>query len=125
VAVNKVDLLRDRSAVDELRKVCEHIPMIEVSCLTGEGLDEIGKALFERLELIRVYTKEPWEEKPASRPLVLKRGATIQDVAERIHSKLAKNLRYARVWGPSVKHPGEKVGRDHVLADGDVVELRD
>jgi len=125
VVVNKVDLLRDRSALDELRKACDYIPVIEVSCLTGEGLDEVGKALFERLDLIRVYTKEPWEEKPAPRPLVLKRGATVQEVAEKIHSRLAKNLKYARVWGPSVKHPGEKVGREHVLADGDTVELRD
>lgn len=125
VIVNKIDLLRDKSVLDELRKVCDHIPIIEVSCVTGEGLNEIGRALFERLELMRVYTKEPWEEKPAPRPLVLKKGATVQDVAERIHSRLAKNLKYARVWGPSVKHPGEKVGRDHVLADGDIVELRD
>ncbi len=125
IVVNKVDMLQDKSTIDELRRACDYIPIIEASCLTGEGLGEIGRALFEQLELIRVYTKEPWEEKPAQRPLVLKRGATVQDVAERIHSRLAKNLKYARVWGPSVKHPGERVGRDHVLADGDVVELRD
>jgi len=124
VVVNKVDLPHDESLIEAVRKECSPIPLVEVSCLTGEGLEEIGKALFDQLELMRIYTKEPWEEKPSPRPLVMRRGATIQDVAERIHSKIAKNLKYARVWGPSVKHAGEKVGRDHVLADGDVVELR-
>lgn len=124
IVVNKVDLMRNRSVLEELKKLCIPIPVLEVSCATGEGLEKIGKALFEELKLIRVYTKEPLEEKPAARPLVLKRGSTVQDVAEQIHSKLAQNLKYARVWGSSVKHPGEKVGRDHVLADGDVVELR-
>ncbi|MEM0240345.1 MAG: TGS domain-containing protein [Candidatus Nezhaarchaeales archaeon] len=124
VVVNKIDLVQDRSEIEELKRICDPIPVIEASCITGEGLEKIGKALLEQLELIRVYTKEPWEEKPATRPLVLKRGSRVQDVAEQIHSKLAQNLKYARVWGSSVRHPGEKVGRDHVLANGDIVELR-
>ncbi|MEM4575885.1 MAG: TGS domain-containing protein [Candidatus Nezhaarchaeales archaeon] len=124
VVVNKMDLLSDRSSLEELKKECSPLPVVEISCATGEGLDKIGRALFEQLELIRIYTKEPWEEKPAVRPLVLKKGSTIKDVAEQIHSKMAENLKYARVWGSSVKHPGEKVGRDHALADGDIVELR-
>ena len=124
ILVNKTDLLHDKSAIERLKEECHPLPVIEISCATGSGLEAIGKALFDQLELMRIYTKEPWEDKPASRPLVLKRGATVQDVAEHIHSKLAKNLKYAKVWGSSVKHPGEKVGRDHVLADGDIVELK-
>lgn len=124
ILINKTDLPHDKSIVERLKEECYPLPVIEISCATGRGLEAIGKALFDQLELMRIYTKEPWEDRPASRPLVLKRGATVQDVAERIHSKLAKNLKYARVWGPSVKHPGEKVGRDHALADGDIVELK-
>ncbi|MEM0217193.1 MAG: TGS domain-containing protein [Candidatus Nezhaarchaeales archaeon] len=124
IVVNKIDLIQDRSEIEGVKSMCSPIPVIETSCVTGEGLERIGRALFEQLELIRVYTKEPWEEKPAARPLVLKKGSRVQDVAEQIHSRLAQNLKYAKIWGPSVRHPGEKVGRDHVLADGDVVELR-
>ncbi|MCS7139163.1 MAG: TGS domain-containing protein [Candidatus Nezhaarchaeota archaeon] len=124
VVANKIDLVRDRSVIELLKEKCHPLPVIEVSCTTSIGLESIGKYIFNQLELMRIYTKEPWEDKPASRPLVLKRGATVQEVAEHIHSKLAKNLKYARVWGPSVKYPGEKVGRDHVLADGDIVELK-
>ena len=124
VIINKVDLPHDEAQIESLKRECDPLPLIKTSCTTGEGLDLIGKVLFDQLELMRIYTKEPWEDKPSPRPLVLKRGATVQDVAEKIHSKLAKNLKYARIWGPSVKHPGEKVGRDHVLLDGDIVELK-
>jgi ribosome-interacting GTPase 1 len=41
-----------------------------------------------------------------------------------IHSQLYNNFSYARVWGSSVKFDGERVGPDHVLNDGDVVEIR-
>jgi ribosome-interacting GTPase 1 len=95
-----------------------------VSAVENKGLESLGELLIRTLKLIRVYTKEPNEDKPSSRPLVLKQGATVRDVAERIHKMFAKRLRYARVWGNSVKYPGEKVGPDHELLDGDVVELK-
>ncbi len=51
-------------------------------------------------------------------------GSTVMDLAERIHKDFAKNFRYARVWGKSVKFPpGQRVGADHVLEDGDIVEI--
>jgi ribosome-interacting GTPase 1 len=78
---------------------------------------------FESLELIRIYTKQPSGE-VARKPLVLRKGATVLDVAKAIHSSFAENFKYARIWGPSAKYPGERVGKDHVLEDGDVVEIR-
>jgi ribosome-interacting GTPase 1 len=45
------------------------------------------------------------------------------DLAKKIHKDFAKNFRYARVWGKSVKFPGQRVGADHVLEDGDIVEI--
>ncbi|MEM2058663.1 MAG: TGS domain-containing protein [Thermoproteota archaeon] len=124
IVINKTDLPYNIEDVELLKREANPLPVIGVSCATGFGLQIIGQALFNQLELIRIYTKEPWEERPSSRPLVMKRGSTVQDVAERIHSKLAKNLKHAKVWGPSVKYPGEKVGRDHLLSDGDIVELK-
>ena len=53
----------------------------------------------------------------------MKAGATVGDVAESLHRELAASLRGARVWGSSVQFPGQRVGRDHPLADGDVIEL--
>lgn len=122
VFVNKVDLV---SGVDEVVKVLGEksgLPVIAGSAFTGLGLDKVGEALFTQLELIRVYTKSPNTD-PSSKPLVLRKGATIRDVAESIHRDFVKNFVYAKVWGKSVHYPGERVGLEHVVEDGDIVEI--
>ncbi|ADV64470.1 OBG GTPase family GTP-binding protein [Desulfurococcus mucosus] len=122
VFVNKVDLV---SGVDEVVKVLGEksgLPVIAGSAFTGLGLNKVGEALFTQLELIRVYTKSPNTD-PSSKPLVLRKGATIRDVAESIHRDFVKNFVYAKVWGKSVHYPGERVGLEHVVEDGDIVEI--
>jgi ribosome-interacting GTPase 1 len=94
-----------------------------VSAARGEGLDAIGLALFEALDIMRVYTKQPGHAADHSRPYVMLRGTRVRDLAERIHKDLAATLRYARVWGPSASFDGQEVHGDHILSDGDVVEI--
>ncbi len=122
VVGNKADL-DDGSGCRRLREAVEkEIPVICGSALTGQGLEILGRAIFERLEIIRVYTKPPNAE-PSKKPLVVKRGATVLDVAKEIHRDLYRGFKYARIWGPSANYPGERVGGDHVLEDGDIVEI--
>ncbi|MEM1626665.1 MAG: TGS domain-containing protein [Sulfolobaceae archaeon] len=94
----------------------------KIQVLRFDDLENIKKTIFDLLEIIRVYTKEPLEE-PSKDPLILKKGSTVLDVARKLHSELAEKLKYARVWGKSVKFQGQRVGPDHVLEDGDIVEL--
>jgi uncharacterized protein len=54
--------------------------------------------------------------------VVLKRGSTALDAAKSVHKDFGRNLRYAQVWG-SGKFDGQRVKRDYVLQDGDVIEL--
>jgi hypothetical protein len=54
---------------------------------------------------------------------VLKRGSTVEELAGKVHRDFLERLSSARIWGKDV-FDGQKVGRDHVLQDGDVVELR-
>lgn len=121
---NKVDAA-DEASVEALGEIAKKlsIPFLPVSALRGDNLDRVPRLCFEALELIRVYTKQPGGE-VAKRPLVLRKGATVLDVARAIHSTFVENFKYARIWGPSAKYPGERVGREHVLADGDIVEIR-
>ncbi|MEB3825091.1 MAG: TGS domain-containing protein, partial [Desulfurococcales archaeon] len=100
----------------------DNLPVLVGIASTGRGYEDLGRILFEKLDLIRVYTKEPNGEK-ASQPLVLRRGATVLDVAKSIHSRLVKNFKYARIWGPSANYPGERKGLDHMVEDGDIVEI--
>ncbi|MFN4046490.1 MAG: TGS domain-containing protein, partial [Acidilobaceae archaeon] len=81
-----------------------------------------GGLVFKMLDVIRVYTKSPNKE-PDPRPLVVKRGTTVIEVAEMVHERLASSFKYAKIWGKSVKFPGQRVGSDHVVEDGDIVEI--
>jgi hypothetical protein len=93
-----------------------------VSAETGAGLDALRETLFRRLHLVRVYSKPPHHDPELDRPYVLSAGATIGDFAQQVHRDLADNLKFARVWGEG-KFDGQRVHRDHALADRDVVEL--
>ncbi|BCU68376.1 GTP-binding protein [Sulfolobales archaeon HS-7] len=86
------------------------------------NVNQIKRLIFELLDIIRVYTKEPGEE-VSKEPVILRKGATVLDLARTIHSQIAENFKYAKVQGRSVKYP-QRVGLNHVLEDGDIVELR-
>ncbi|MGN2391446.1 TGS domain-containing protein [Pelomicrobium sp. G1] len=121
---NKADRLADPE--EELRTFLElarlRYPSLIVSAQSGRGLGDIGPWLFEHLDIVRVYTKAPGKPAERSHPFTLRRGQTVEDVARLVHKDLARQLRYARVWGKSGIQ-GQQVGREHRLEDGDVVEL--
>ncbi|MEM1638894.1 MAG: TGS domain-containing protein [Desulfurococcaceae archaeon] len=123
VFINKIDLKIPGSQELELvRKLLPGVRVILGSALNNSGLNEIAPTLYEVLEIVRIYTKAP-NAPPAEKPVVLRKNATVRDVARSIHSEFIENFLYARVWGKSVKYPGERVGLDHVLQDGDIVEI--
>jgi ribosome-interacting GTPase 1 len=120
---NKADLAagpEDLEALVELAGV--DFPRLAVSAETGEGLDSIASFLFEHLGIVRVYTKIPGKPPEQDRPFTVRRGATVLDVAALVHRDLAGSLRYARAWGRQV-YDGQQVGPEHLVADGDIVEL--
>jgi len=98
-------------------------PVLPVSAVTGRNLERLKQAVYERLGIIRVYSKAPGREPDLSAPFVLKKGDTVEEFAGKVHQDFYKNLKTARVWGSGV-FDGQLVGRDHVLHEGDVVELR-
>jgi ribosome-interacting GTPase 1 len=98
-------------------------PLLPVSATTNRNLERLKQAVFERLEIVRVYSKPPGEEPDLSAPFVLKKGSTVAELTGKVHQDFFESLKSARVWGRGV-YDGQMVGRDHVLHDGDVVELR-
>jgi uncharacterized protein len=121
---NKADRLADPET--ELRTFLQLVglscPALAVSASTGRGLGDIGPWLFGHLGIVRVYAKVPGRPADRDRPFTLRRGHTIEDVARLVHKDVVASLKYARVWGTS-GFDGQHVGRDHQVADGDVVEL--
>ena len=98
------------------------MPVVAISTKEGVDLEELKRAIYQMLNIIRVYTKAPGEKPDFTDPIVLERGSTLEDAAAAVHKDFARKLKYARIWG-SGKYDGLMVKRDHVLQDGDVIEL--
>lgn len=117
----------DDPAADETRDIlvsyfASQFLFHTVSAKTGLGLEPLRPLIYEGLGIVRVYSKPPGEEPSLDSPVVLPRGSTIMDLARAIHKDFAARLRYARVWG-GTKFGGQRVHRDYIVQEGDIIEL--
>ncbi len=120
---NKSDLDPDPEEIEVLEELLGlRYPALTVSAKNGDGLDELGSFLFRALEIVRVYTKTPGKPADDDKPFTVRRGGTVHDVASLVHKDIARDLKFARMWGAEV-YDGQQVGPDHLVDDGDVVEL--
>jgi len=120
---NKLDLDNARDNYTALQnKYGEYLPVIAASARDGNGLEELRLKTFQVLDIIRVYTKTPGQKPDFTDPLILSRGSRMEDAAAEVHKDFAAKMKYARIWG-SGKHDGIMIKRDHILQDGDVIEL--
>jgi len=120
---NKIDLDTDGKQYTALQNRYQNqLPIVSISAQKGTGLEELRLRIFQILDIIRVYTKTPGQKADPQDPIILERGSTLADAAAAVHKDFRAKLRYARVWG-SGKHDGLMVKRDHVIQDGDIIEL--
>ena len=120
VVLNKIDLA-DKEYLEKTR--LEMPKAIFIAADKGINTDGLKDEIFERLELIRLYLKPQGKKADLEEPMIIRKGSTIEDVAAKLHRDFIKNFRHAKVWGSSVKFPGQKVGLDHVLQDKDILRL--
>jgi len=124
VVANKADASEVEMQVGSLRNlIAGRLEVFPVSCLTGYGISELREGIFRMLDILRVYTKEPGEEAPSPQPIIMRKGDTVVDAAKQIHSRLYKGFLYAKIWGSNAKYPGERVGANRALSDGDILEI--
>ncbi len=120
---NKIDLANANRNYTALHNKYEgQFPIIAISAKEGIGLEELKLKTYQMLEIIRVYTKAPGQKPDFTDPIILDRGSTLEDAAAAVHKDFRASLKYARIWG-SGKHDGVMVKRDHILQDGDIIEL--
>ncbi|BDZ72140.1 OBG GTPase family GTP-binding protein [Methanobacterium petrolearium] len=120
MVVNKIDLAEE-SYLKELHEKMQDA--LYIAADKGMMVDELKEEIFNRLKLIRIYLKPQGKKADLNEPLIVRDGSTVEDVAGRLHRDFLKNFRHAKVWGSSVKFPGQKVGLDHVLEDKDVLRI--
>jgi hypothetical protein len=117
IVLNKTDTL----SKEELNKFNAVNP-IKISAKNKTGLDELKQKIFENINLIRIYTKEPGK-KPSDRPIIIKKNSSIRDLAEKIRKDFPDRFLKAKIWGASAKFPSQTVGIEHILHDRDIVEM--
>lgn len=120
VAATKMD---DAGAddVERVQALVPHLRVVGVSVLDDDSLASLKSAIWELTGLTRIFLRKNGEVD--RRPLAMQPDATVADVAGEIHKDVGVRCRGARVWGASAFFPGQRVGRDHRVADGDVVEI--
>lgn len=123
IAGTKLDLPGAAEGAEALRAAFEaSYPVVLLSARQGFGTDGFLAAAFEALDRVRVYTRSPGKKPDLTNPFVLRNGVTVIELARQIHKDFEKTYRAARIYSKD-KYDGQRVGKDFVLRDGDVIEL--
>ncbi|KPK77206.1 MAG: hypothetical protein AMJ79_03945 [Phycisphaerae bacterium SM23_30] len=121
-AATKADLTNegDFEVLHEIYR--DKINMTCTSAKNQDRLKDLIRRIFRELRILRIYSKIPGKPPDMGEPFILPIGATVLDLALKVHRELAEKLRFARAWGQD-KYPGQQVPRDYILRDKDIIEL--
>lgn len=74
---------------------------IVISCNMKLNFDGLLEMIWDKLDLVRVYTKRANEQPDFSDPIVLtndRNGCSVRSVCEQIHRDLPKEFKSAKIW---------------------------
>jgi len=118
--LNKIDLVNKKT----LQKIKKQIkPDLAISADKKILIDKLKDIIYHGLDVIRIYCKQVGKPADLDIPLIMFKGATIEDMCNKLHKDFVKKFKFARVWGKSAKFPGQKHMLKHKLIDGDIVEI--
>lgn len=117
---NKCDLVDEKTLKQLMKK---YHGDLGISAANNINIEELRELIFQRLDLMRIYLKEPTNPADLDEPLIVFRNSTIEEVCNKLHRDFVKKFKFARVWGTSSKFDGQKVMLKHNLHDGDILEL--
>ena len=115
----------DSVSAEKRKKLIKEIkPDLVVSAEKGEGTEELKEAIFQKLNLMRLFMKEVGKNPDLEEPMIVRKGITIAGVCNKIHRDFTKKFKHARIWGKSAKFPGQVFHKlDKKLEDGDIIEI--
>jgi len=123
IVFNKIDSYD----VTAKRKITETLKtkkynFVLTSTKTNEGIEELKEKIFKSFNIIRIYTRQPGKKEDTV-PVIMSPNSTLEQVAEKILHGYSKKIKYAKVWGPSSKFNGQKIGQKHIVKDRDIIEF--
>ncbi|MDO5582249.1 MAG: 50S ribosome-binding GTPase [Planctomycetia bacterium] len=124
VVLNKIDDPDAKVQRDLFHEFCPlDFREFSISASDLTGMEDLRNAIYESMNAVRVYTKQPTQkEADRDQPFTVRTGDTVLDLAEMIHKEYVANFKFARVWGSAV-HDGTTVKGDYVINEGDIVEI--
>ncbi|MBN1390161.1 MAG: GTP-binding protein [Candidatus Thermoplasmatota archaeon] len=96
---------------------------MKISVTQNIGIEWIRRTIYEKLGFMRIYLKPHGGPADMEDPLVILKGSSVRAVCEHLHRDFVELFRFALVWGPSAKYPGQVVGINHTLMDEDIVTV--
>ncbi len=118
--LNKIDQLTIEE-LDIIDQLPHHVP---ISAHHEWNLDELMETIWDYCNMIRIYTKPKGQIPDYTAPVVLHDASpSIESFCNRIHKTMIQQFKHAWVWGSSVKHQPQKVGKDHILCDEDIIQV--
>jgi uncharacterized protein len=119
--MNKIDLVNTGFTTELTRKLPYRF--VPVSAEANVNIQALKEEIYKKLDFVRIYMRRRTGETDFEEPMVVRGGATIADVCDKVHRGMKDEFRYAQVWGKSVKFGGQRVGMTHRLADQDVLTI--
>lgn len=99
--LNKIDSISIEE-LDILSKIPNCVP---ISSQHEWNFDDLLEVMWEKLGLVRIYTKPKGQLPDYTSPVVLRNGHnTVEDFCNHIHKSIVKVFKAAIIWGSSAKH---------------------
>jgi hypothetical protein len=119
--LNKIDLVSPKYVAEARKRIGEEL--VPISADQDLNIEDLKRAIYDKLKLIKVYLKPRNGEPDFEEPLIVTAGSTVLDVCQKIHKKFAGEAKYAMVSGTSVRFSPQRVGMEHVVQDRDIVTI--
>ncbi len=124
IFVTRTDMEEGRLGFAEVRESFPKLKVDPFSPKDQPNPEELGIELLELLGIIRVFTKPFGRKEPDEKALILEKGSTVIDAASKIHKSFVKTFKYAKIWSERLPYSPMRVGKDFLLEDGDVLEIK-
>ncbi|KAF4324269.1 hypothetical protein BBO99_00000923 [Phytophthora kernoviae] len=123
---NKVDVV----SIEDVDRLARMPNSTVIACAHGDrpalNFDTLLAKMWDYMGLTRVYTKRRGEAPQFEEPVVLgseRKGVSVQSACMSISKDMLDNFNYALVWGTSTKYNPQRVGKEHMLSDEDVLQV--
>lgn len=118
--INKVDMTN----AEHIKELKTKFPeAVFISAKNEKNFEDVKERIFKKLCLMKIFMKEVGKEADLNEPLIIKKNSTVQDICNKIHRDFLRRFRFCRIWGKSAKFPGQVFKANHIVQDGDVVQL--